>query len=73
LQTTPARITVCEASAQGVEHRLHIANALTHYQLSGIFQCGSDFFTAWYFTNARASGVVGEDEQVACEESAVRA
>ena len=56
-----------------LQHLLHVADALADDERRGIFQCLPNLLAARHFPDAGAAGAVGEDQQVASEERAMRA
>ena len=73
LIATTAGISVCKFLLQIVEQVLGVANALAFNPLASVFQGFANFFTTRYFADAGVTAGVGQDQDVPCEEGAMRA
>ncbi len=71
IATTPG-IAVCKFLLQAVELVLGVANALAFNPLACVFQGFANFFTTRYFADAGVTAGVGQDQDVARKEGAMR-
>ena len=73
LQAAPAAVAVGKGLVHLLQHALVRADGLADHQRCRVFQRLADLLAAGHFAHAGAAGRIGEHQQVAGEEGAVRA
>ncbi|MNT04376.1 hypothetical protein D3C72_1389520 [compost metagenome] len=73
LQAAPAAVARGKGAAHAVEHGVVVADGLAHDEVARVFERLADLLAARHLAHAGVAGAVGEDQQVAREERAVRA